>query len=742
MKITKLVLILLPLCFLISCKQASDDSTGETNSPGELTLAVFAPLSSEQATSERLKKTADWFLSELETAKSLSDASVSVKLKWYDEDDANLSLTAASLVKDSSIKAIIGPIKVNHIQTVADACRSSLKPLLIPAICSENILRSCAVAQTGSVKSPFLWSLSECDIAQGEALLAKLTSYAINKVSVISSADQYGKTFFEWLPFQGTQLGVEIVENIRFKSKETPDYDEYTVGTQALQIEKAIETVSASNSDCIIIASENSDDIKTILQGLSSCSQKIFFTGSALTENLLDDTPDYRSGNYEGISVYADPLTGFEVAYVSKFEKLPVFSEAQFYDCLLLSTLAAEYCLQNKNEFSNANINNALKDLTTGNGDKITAWDAAGMIQAFSSLKNEISLAGASGSLKFDSDTLTTVIYSNYLHWGVSDGAIINIDYMSADPARRTSETVSVWNYAANIEDFDDSPAITYKEQLSKWALLVAGSARWSNYRHQADVLNVYQFLKKQGFDDEHIILIMADDIANAPSNPHRGQILSPEGTNLYQNVHIDYKLSDLLASDIRDILTGVKNDRCQTVFDDANTSWENADIFVFWSGHGSNTNGNPKKGKFEWAGKKDINLISTNFTTDLMQETLEKMKEKNHYRKLLFFAETCYSASVLNVAEGYDGVLAFTAANGIETSFADVYSYDLHAWLTNRFTRNFLKSLKDNPGISYIDLYKAIQSQTLGSHVQVINSGKFDLNESLNEFFGREDLE
>ena len=31
------------------------------------------------------------------------------------------------------------------------------------------------------------------------------------------------------------------------------------------------------------------------------------------------------------------------------------------------------------------------------------------------------------------------------------------------------------------------------------WAVLVAGSHTWSNYRHQADVYHAYQVLKKQG---------------------------------------------------------------------------------------------------------------------------------------------------------------------------------------------------------------------------------------------------
>lgn len=33
------------------------------------------------------------------------------------------------------------------------------------------------------------------------------------------------------------------------------------------------------------------------------------------------------------------------------------------------------------------------------------------------------------------------------------------------------------------------------------WAVLIAGSNTWSNYRHQADVYHTYQVLIKGGFD-------------------------------------------------------------------------------------------------------------------------------------------------------------------------------------------------------------------------------------------------
>jgi legumain len=47
------------------------------------------------------------------------------------------------------------------------------------------------------------------------------------------------------------------------------------------------------------------------------------------------------------------------------------------------------------------------------------------------------------------------------------------------------------------------------------WAILVAGSNGWYNYRHQADVCHAYQILHKNGIPDSNIIVMMYDDIAN-----------------------------------------------------------------------------------------------------------------------------------------------------------------------------------------------------------------------------------
>jgi legumain len=57
----------------------------------------------------------------------------------------------------------------------------------------------------------------------------------------------------------------------------------------------------------------------------------------------------------------------------------------------------------------------------------------------------------------------------------------------------------------------------------ANWAVLVAGSNGFWNYRHQADVCHAYQTLLSKGFDANKIIVLSYDDVANSAQNPFKG---------------------------------------------------------------------------------------------------------------------------------------------------------------------------------------------------------------------------
>ncbi|KAJ0609584.1 putative legumain protein [Helianthus annuus] len=119
------------------------------------------------------------------------------------------------------------------------------------------------------------------------------------------------------------------------------------------------------------------------------------------------------------------------------------------------------------------------------------------------------------------------------------------------------------------------------------WAVLVAGSSGYENYRHQADVCHAYQILKRGGLKDENIIVFMYDDIANDPNNPYPGVIINrPNGSDVYAGVPKDYTGESVTADNFYAVLLGnataVKGGSGKVV-----ASQPDDKIFVYFTDHG-----------------------------------------------------------------------------------------------------------------------------------------------------------
>ena len=89
------------------------------------------------------------------------------------------------------------------------------------------------------------------------------------------------------------------------------------------------------------------------------------------------------------------------------------------------------------------------------------------------------------------------------------------------------------------------------------------------------------------------------------------------------------------------------------------------------------------------WGG--DTRKFHTQFgvamTGDKLSSVFEDMNRKRRYRKLLLMVEACFSGGVTKQCEGIPGMLFVTAANGDETSKADVFNSEMKVWMSNRFT-------------------------------------------------------
>ena len=57
---------------------------------------------------------------------------------------------------------------------------------------------------------------------------------------------------------------------------------------------------------------------------------------------------------------------------------------------------------------------------------------------------------------------------------------------------------------------------VAAEDKSNHWAVLVAGSRTYGNYRHQADTCHAYQIAKANGIPEDQIIHIAYDDIANS----------------------------------------------------------------------------------------------------------------------------------------------------------------------------------------------------------------------------------
>lgn len=96
---------------------------------------------------------------------------------------------------------------------------------------------------------------------------------------------------------------------------------------------------------------------------------------------------------------------------------------------------------------------------------------------------------------------------------------------------------------------------------LAAWSACAVHDAtvpRAGNYRHQADVCHAYHVLTAGGFEPQHVIVMMYDDIAHHPYNPYPGQLFNCPGCpDVYAGVPKDYTGADVTAWNFFSVLLG-----------------------------------------------------------------------------------------------------------------------------------------------------------------------------------------
>ena len=738
-------------CSLFTSCKTEDDTIVYQDSRRwvEKTVAVVAPLN-DPIMKARLERTAEWMLKGLHNAQLHDTLCVELKLEWYDEYGHDMLTLSEQLANRDDVLAVIGPFDSDNVGRFAPACQKTLKPLILPTATSETIIRRFAITSTGNGQKPFLWSLTETDISLSEVVLGLYANYlGVRGGTVLygeefsglfAPADTYGQTFVEWAPFQAAEVGINFIACEQYSS--TPDLCDrvrnYLNSLPPLAFEVG-HFVVAQNIDQIYqvarIRSEWWDidpDDPTKDEGAGAQLRvswaPVYYACSDITEEgikALGSRGVALTEGYQGFSPYADPMTGFEMSYETRYGTKPTFAECKFYDALLLAAFASSY-MEHHPEVGNLN-DAIIKICTTDNFINGYAWSETGMELYLAALEQGqlLGFKGASGPVQFDSECYTAALNTTYVNWLISKGRLYHQSYYSNQGGAQTSQTLASWNYVMNNaeEQFDNkykASIVTqnYPELKDQYAVLVQGSSGWNDYRHEADVLSIYQMLKANGYPDDHIILISADYCANAPENKDKGAVRTdPDGKNLREGAVIDYLNADLTPQDICNILKGVKTDRTPVVL--PADSCQN--VLLFWSGHGHSSVMNGVN-EMAWLN----NPTGQGMTADMLAGTLQDMANNKQYRQMLLCLEPCYSANMGKELESIPGVLAICSSGVFEQSFADSWSNELGVWMCDRFSRNLIGYATESPNGTYRDLYLYCSQRTLGSHVGIYNYTNF----------------
>lgn len=620
--------------------------------------------------------------------KNISEATdITPVFKFYDEDSQDVMLLAYDLANDESIDCVIGCEDDENTEMLAyQMSRLRKYKPMFTFNTSQELIRKYS-------RMGFMWGLSECDITQSEVILTKIAQDVINtEVALIASNSTYGQTFVDWFAFQAAELGLDPLRICT--------YDKLS------EIAPILEELSDLNCPIVCVPNtveEAAEMIKNTDDG--------YFSHKAFNKRTIDilkksDETEYL--NMRGVSLIADPKTGFQDIYTARYGEIPIFGEAQLYDAIMVSCLA--YAVAS--EF-NITVNKAVSELLKTDGKHLGGWTRDAIKWSYNQIVKEHSIptiSGAIGELDFSPEKHTIINNSTYVVQYLSNYKFHQTEFTSRDGDGGSSSIHGawIWNKVLDQEfDFTQEEA-----DLGEWegnkAILIAGSRGWDNYRHQADILAYYQLLKKNNFTDDDIILILADDLASNSMNPYPGQIIRDVKSleDLYIDVQVDYRLDQITPYDLKNILLGKSSERLPVALN----STDRDNVLFLWSGHGS-------PGVLHW----DENRQSVNgkFLSDLFNE----MYSNGRYRKLFGVIEACYGGGVASVCEGTPKLLLMTAANDMETSKAEGYAPLWSTYLTNSFTSSLLSILVSGQySVSFKDLYTATFSNTMGSHVTLYN--------------------
>ena len=704
MKRSNIGLLLLAILAALVAGCSTDDNATTGQAKVEIyKVAVIIPESQKA----RCERSVNWALENIKQAQISLPRQVLLDVEWKDEDAADLTDYLDRITQDEMYAAIVGPSTSGKAGIAAAACRSYEKTIILPIATSTEFQRI-------NAGQGYVWNLVESDVAQCEILLTQARLSGVSSVSLITSDDDYGRSFSDWFAYQAAELGMEVGTVTIYSNEAELRAAVRAQHEQKRNYERALIFAPGTEiTDGLIF-----DDEIGKLKGTASTLDFPLLLCSDMM-NSATMASQLKNMSYEGVSPTADPQSGFVSAYVARFGEMPINGEAHYYDAITL--LACALTAKTDGEL----LWQAMLRVVDGRDAWNGSWLPDDMASAFRLLQQGATpdLNGVTGDWTFDERTHASVLNTTYEHWILTGGQSYTIEYLSTDGSGRTTSTIQAWDWQRQtMQTFSPTQTdYTYPPLNDCWAVVIGTSDTWTNYRHQADALAMYQVLKRHGYDDDHILLIIADNIAYDQNNIYPGIVrVRPGGENVYENVKVDYRLNDVTIFDLKDMMRGRSSERLPEVI----TPTQNDNVMVFWCGHGN-------KNLLAWG--SDVAIRG-----DHVRDIVQTMSDEGRFRKMLFAVDACFSGTIGEACEGIPGVLLITAANANESSKADMKDPDMGIWLSNGFTRAFQETIDENTDISMRDLYYTLARHTVGSHATVYNAAHYGnmYDNSISEYF------
>jgi len=345
-------------------------------------------------------------------------------------------------------------------------------------------------------------------------------------------------------------------------------------------------------------------------------------------------------------------------------------------------------------------MNAAMTVLTNGAGTSLPRTKEGFQIGFDQILKGQIPIfSGATGPLTFvpeGTDRLTPL----YGIYRIEEGRVVpdGIDYKKL--------TKSDPEHGLSIDQFNQSTSFSQNFSSDNFrAVIVAFSKDWINYRHQADALTVYDFVKEQGVPDDHIILLVYDDIPEDQRNKKPGEVYhTPGEMEVRKRASPDY-IGDMVNKQMfRGILTGTGYTKDVRHLQ----SDENSTVLLYLSSHST-----PEGSLIIGNGKEQI-------SPEEFSSLIEDMTRKQKFGRMLIILESCYSEATAHQVKS-PGVVVMSAASLNETSKSAIFDGELDTWLSDEFTAQLIANIRNaDRTTSLRSLYQDVYHDVRSSHPRI----------------------